>query len=47
MRNYIYGISVVFLITLATSCSGENTSETLFQENGTDWTTEGDAQWHF
>lgn len=47
MRKCIFSISVFFLIALVISCSEETTSVALFQENGTDWTTDGDAQWRF
>jgi hypothetical protein len=40
-------VILVLLIALGTACSGESAQETLFQENGTNWIAEGEAEWRF
>lgn len=47
MKITIGLLFTLILFLCAVSCLDKTATENLFQENGTDWTTEGDAQWRF
>ena len=47
MKRNTLVVVTIFLLVLGASCSGEMKPVPLFQENGNDWSMEGDAQWRF
>lgn len=47
MKNRIGQAIMILIILLGISCMDNTSSEALFQENGDDWFSEGDAQWEF